>query len=104
MAFLRETEKVNTVNEEEELRKHGYTLGATLGEGSYAKVKAAFSERNQCKVAIKVINKRRAPKDFLNKFLPRELEVLKKVRHPNVTRLFEILYFNHKVIDFFIDS
>ena len=97
MSILRATEKVNSVNEEEELRKHGYVLGSTLGEGSYAKVKAAHSQKVGRKIALKIINKRKAPKDFLNKFLPRELEILRKLTHPNVVQLYEILYFNGKV-------
>jgi serine kinase len=94
---LRITDKVSTVNEEEELRKRGYLLGVTLGEGSYAKVKSAYSERHGKKIAIKIINKKKAPKDFQQKFLPRELDILKILHHPNVIELYEILQFNNKV-------
>lgn len=66
------------------IEKHGYTLGKTLGEGAYAKVKLADSKKHNCKVAIKVINKRRAPKDFLKKFLPREVHLMHRLNHPNV--------------------
>ena len=97
---VRITDKVSSVNEEEELRKRGYNLGVTLGEGSYAKVKSAFSEKHQKKVALKIINRRKAPKDFQQKFLPRELEILKKLNHPNVILLYDIMHFNHKVILF----
>ena len=98
MAFaIRATDKVSSVNDEQELQKRGYSIGSTLGEGSYAKVKAAYSERLGKKVALKIINKRKAPKDFLNRFLPRELEVLKSLRHPNVIQMYDIMQFNGKV-------
>lgn len=99
MAFaLRSTEKVVNVNDDEELRKRGYTVGATLGEGSYAKVKCAFSENLNKKVALKIINRKKAPKDFQQKFLPRELEILKMLKHPNVIQMYEVMQFNGKVI------
>ena len=98
MAFaLRATDKVCSVNDEEDLRQRGYSLGATLGEGSYAKVKCAFSEKENKKVALKIINRRKAPKDFQQKFLPRELEILKQIWHPNIVKLFDVMQFGQKV-------
>ncbi|KAK7105126.1 hypothetical protein V1264_019728 [Littorina saxatilis] len=79
------------------LKKLGYSIGTTIGEGSYAKVKSAYSEKLQKRVAMKIINRRKAPKDFREKFLPRELKVLKVVNHPNIIKLFEILEFEHKI-------
>ena len=90
-------EIANMSSDEDDLRKIGYTCGGNLGEGSYAKVKSAFSDKLNQKVAIKIINRKKAPKDFQNKFLPRELEVMKMLSHPNVTLLFDILTFNNKV-------
>lgn len=83
--------------EEAELKKRGYTLGSTIGEGSYAKVKSAYSEVLQKRVAIKIINRRRAPRDFREKFLPRELKILDGLDHPNVIKMYEILDFASKV-------
>ncbi|XP_021458380.2 testis-specific serine/threonine-protein kinase 1-like [Oncorhynchus mykiss] len=72
------------------LKKRGYTLGISLGEGSYAKVKSAYSERLKTNVAIKIINRSKAPADFLEKFLPRELEILASLNHRNIVKTFEI--------------
>lgn len=94
---VRLTDKVSSLNEQDELHKRGYVLGVTLGEGSYAKVKSAFSEWVNKKIAIKIINKRKAPKDFREKFLPRELDILTTLDHPNVVKLYDIMQFNHKV-------
>nr|CAD7572058.1 unnamed protein product [Timema californicum] len=56
------------------LENHGYTLGRTIGSGSYATVKVARSERHECDVAVKIVSKFQAPADYLKKFLPREIE------------------------------
>ncbi|XP_067163439.1 testis-specific serine/threonine-protein kinase 1 [Apteryx mantelli] len=72
------------------LEKRGYNLGVTLGEGSYGKVKAAYSDRLESNVAIKIIDKRRTPRDFLEKFLPREIAALKRMNHPSIVKTYEI--------------
>lgn len=72
------------------LKKRGYTLGIHLGEGSYAKVKSAYSERRKINVAVKIINRKKAPKDFLEKFLPREIDMMACLRHPNIVQTLEI--------------
>ena len=38
---------------EDFLLSNGYQLGKTIGEGTYSKVKEAFSKKHQRKVAIK---------------------------------------------------
>ncbi|XP_066266848.1 testis-specific serine/threonine-protein kinase 3-like isoform X2 [Branchiostoma lanceolatum] len=83
--------------EEEELSKRGYHLELHIGEGSYAKVKSASSDRLHCKVAIKIIHKTLAPQDFREKFLPRELSVLTKVDHPHVIKVHEIMELGPRV-------
>lgn len=89
----------HSLSDEEELKKRGYALGSVLGEGSYAKVKWAMSESLSKKVALKIISKKKAPLDFQQKFLPRELEVMKILEHPNIIKLYDILHFNDKVSD-----
>lgn len=66
-------------NEEKELQQKGYVISNDLGEGTYSKVKSALwqkhGEKTGLKVALKIINKKTAPKDFLDKFMPRELDI-----------------------------
>lgn len=88
-------------DEEVELKKRGYSLGTLVGEGSYAKVKCAYSDKNKKRVAIKVINRKRAPKDFRDKFLPRELEIHTTLEHPNIVKCIELMEFHNKVCFFF---
>ncbi|XP_009672187.1 testis-specific serine/threonine-protein kinase 6 [Struthio camelus] len=73
------------------LHKLGYKLGQTLGEGSFSKVKAATSSKYKGPLAIKVVDWRRAPSDFVHKFLSRELSILRMIQHPNIVRVFEII-------------
>nr|XP_002130366.1 testis-specific serine/threonine-protein kinase 1-like [Ciona intestinalis] len=83
------------------LKKKGYTVLGDLGEGTYSKVKQASwvkpGDTSQVKVALKIINKKTAPKDFLEKFLPREIEVMKKLKHPNLIRLYELFQISSKL-------
>ncbi|KAL4224236.1 hypothetical protein ACF0H5_017689 [Mactra antiquata] len=85
---------------------HGYRVEKTVGEGAYAKVKLAevltsklarnpsmcehVDTEGNFKVAIKVIEARCVPREFLKKFLPRELENHCPLPvHKNVVRVFE---------------
>ncbi|NXV45515.1 TSSK1 kinase, partial [Uria aalge] len=72
------------------LGKKGYSLSKTLGEGSYGKVKSAYCDRLKCNVAIKIINKKETPRDCLERFLPREIEALKRLHHPSIIKTYEI--------------
>ena len=96
-ANIRLTDKVSNVNEEDELRKRGYIVGVTLGEGSYAKVKSAYYEKTDKKVALKIINRKKAPKDFQTRFLPRELDILRRIKHPNIVQLLEDFETNNEL-------
>lgn len=79
------------------IETHGYTLGRTIGTGTYAVVKYATSERHQESVAIKIVSKFQATPDFLTKFLPREIEVVKGLRHPNLIRFLQAVETTHRV-------
>ncbi|NXW47931.1 TSSK1 kinase, partial [Nyctiprogne leucopyga] len=72
------------------LGKKGYSLSNTLGEGSYGKVKCAYCDRLKRNVAIKIIDKRKTPRDFKERFLPREIEALKRLHHPSIIKTYEI--------------
>ncbi|XP_014203405.1 testis-specific serine/threonine-protein kinase 4-like [Copidosoma floridanum] len=78
------------------LESHGYTLGKTIGVGTYASVKIAQSARHG-RVAIKIVSKFQAPSSNLNKFLPREIEVVKGLRHPNLIRFLQAIETTHRV-------
>jgi len=92
-----------SAGEESYLRKQGFSFSKTLGEGSYAKVKlseltnaSGAKERYACKI----ICKKKAPKDFITKFMPRELDIIKKLDHDNVIRLKSVFEFESRVFIF----
>lgn len=52
------------------------------------------------KLAAKIIDRTRAPDDFLNKFLPRELDLYTKLEHPNIIKVYDIINILHRVYIF----
>lgn len=72
----------------------GYRIGSTIGQGSYSKVRLALRtlpDNTAARVACKVIDKRREPGgSYVRKFLPRELDVLCAIRHPNIVNTHRI--------------
>lgn len=66
------------------LEDHGYFISSKIGSGSFAKVKKARSQQENCTVAIKLVSKARAPSDYLTKFLPREISVVRGLNHVNI--------------------
>uniref|UniRef100_A0A452H4X5 Protein kinase domain-containing protein n=1 Tax=Gopherus agassizii TaxID=38772 RepID=A0A452H4X5_9SAUR len=54
--------------------QYGYQLGKVIGHGSYGTVYEAYFAKQKAKVAIKIISKKKASEDYLNKFLPREIQ------------------------------
>ncbi|XP_031830312.1 testis-specific serine/threonine-protein kinase 3 isoform X2 [Nomia melanderi] len=89
------TDLNQTSSEEAVLFARGYKFLKKLGEGSYAKVylseyKSESEPDKNKKLACKVIDTTKAPKDFVKKFLPRELDILVKVNHPHVVHVHSI--------------
>lgn len=76
--------------------ERGYTFYQLLGEGTYAKVwlvnysKPDDNVTRDYTLACKVIDNERSPKDFIKKFLPREIDILSKIRHPHLIHLHSI--------------
>lgn len=69
-----------------------YFLGEVLGEGSFAKTRLGAHVFSGEKVAVKIINKDKAKKDpYVYKNLRREGQILRKVNHPNIIRLLDVL-------------
>ena len=80
------------------LHKYGYIVGKTLGSGAYAKVKSAHAIHLNKQVAIKIVNKKGAPKDVIAKFLPREIECFRTAsQHEGVISLHEVIHTENNV-------
>ena len=68
------------------LTERGIVVNKLLGEGEYTKVKSAYDKKLGKKVAVKIIDKRKAPKDYADTFLQREVSVISELDHPNIVR------------------
>lgn len=79
------------------LESLGLTVGKTLGHGSYASVKSSYDSKRKEEVAIKIVSRRRAPQDYLEKFLPREIEVLKILRHSSLIRFYQVIETTNRI-------
>ncbi|XP_075353270.1 serine/threonine-protein kinase MARK1-like [Mycteria americana] len=69
-----------------------YLVGKMINKGSFAKVMEGLHIPTGEKVAIKVIDKRKAKQDsYVLKNMKREPRIHQMIKHPNVVRLFETL-------------
>lgn len=91
-----------TNSEVNALEKKGYVISRKIGQGSYATVHLAeYSENNRrVKLACKIFDKERAPKDFLDKFFPRELDILTRIENPHIIQVHSILQRGPRVFIF----
>lgn len=64
-------------------------LSDTIGKGSYSKVKQAFDLNTNKKIAIKIIDREKAPKDFQEKFLPREIDIWSRINHNSIIKMYD---------------
>jgi serine/threonine protein kinase len=67
-----------------------YEVEGTIGRGNFAVVKIAKHRITRTDVAIKIVDKRRLDAENLTKVY-REIEVLKKIRHPHIIKLYQVM-------------
>ena len=53
----RENESHSDPDQDTLLKSHGYYIGETIGQGTYADVKKAYSVNDKKDVAVKIVNK-----------------------------------------------
>lgn len=86
------------------LLRRGYKISRKIGQGSFSQVHFTLftdpSTGEQHKFACKTIDKSKANQEYLDKFLPREIEILAKISHPNIIDLNCILQRNNKIFIF----
>ncbi|KAL5283004.1 STK11 family protein [Megaselia abdita] len=74
-----------------------YMMGDVLGEGSYGKVKEVLDSENLCRLAVKILTKRklrRIPNGEQN--VQREIQLLRNLKHKNVIELIDVLMNDEK--------
>uniref|UniRef100_A0A6P7F3Q5 non-specific serine/threonine protein kinase n=1 Tax=Diabrotica virgifera virgifera TaxID=50390 RepID=A0A6P7F3Q5_DIAVI len=73
-----------------------YELEKTIGKGNFAVVKLATHIVTRTKVAIKIIDKTVLDEENLTKIF-RETAILKKLKHPHITRLYQLMETNQTI-------
>ncbi|XP_028769737.1 CBL-interacting serine/threonine-protein kinase 12-like [Neltuma alba] len=90
---LNRTKKKNNAN----LLLGRYEIGKLLGHGTFAKVYYARNIKTDEEVAIKIIDKEKILKGGLVAHIKREISILRRVRHPNIVQLFEVMATKTKI-------
>ncbi|XP_031217134.1 testis-specific serine/threonine-protein kinase 4 isoform X1 [Mastomys coucha] len=73
------------------MEEYGYEVGKVIGHGSYGTVYEAYYTKQKVMVAVKIISKKKASEDYLNKFLPREIQVMKVLRHKYLINFYQAI-------------
>uniref|UniRef100_H0VI04 non-specific serine/threonine protein kinase n=1 Tax=Cavia porcellus TaxID=10141 RepID=H0VI04_CAVPO len=81
----------NATSNRSVLEEYNYKVGKVIGTGSYGTVYEAYHTKQKVMVAIKIISKKKASDDYLNKFLPRELQVMKILRHKYLISFYQAI-------------
>ncbi|KAJ8878061.1 hypothetical protein PR048_022524 [Dryococelus australis] len=84
------------------MEQRGYHIKEKIGSGSYATVCRAeyVTSSKTTSLACKIIDKKKAPKYFLEKFFPRVLDILRKLEHPYIIPVHFILQRESRVFIF----
>jgi 5'-AMP-activated protein kinase catalytic alpha subunit len=68
-----------------------YSVGKSLGQGTFGKVKKGIHKLTGLPVAIKILEKEKIKELADVERVRREISILTRVRHPNVIRLYEVI-------------
>ncbi|KAK3091096.1 hypothetical protein FSP39_017084 [Pinctada imbricata] len=79
------------------LCEKGYRIGPTIGEGTHAKVKIVERTKDGKILALKIVNVKKANKDYVKKFMPRELKLVLDLVHPNIIATHQIMHMDDQV-------
>ena len=74
-----------------------FIIKQIIGEGTFATVRLAINRQTGEKVAIKIIEKNKISHEEDKIRMNREIEVLKKLRHPNIVHLYSVIDTEEKI-------
>ncbi|RWS31435.1 testis-specific serine/threonine-protein kinase 3-like isoform X1 [Leptotrombidium deliense] len=88
----------------EQFKQRGFFIGPQINYGSFSKVYRGkmkdLQSKKETDIAVKVIDLDKTSLDYRNKFLPRELFTIRKIRHPSVVAVHDIFSVENKVFIF----
>lgn len=75
------------------LKSDGYIILNHISNGSYGEVRHAkyVHEENELNLVVKIIDMNQTSKEYVSKYLPRELDVIRKINHPYIIHTHSIL-------------
>jgi serine kinase len=91
----KESKEFQLVKEFLAAREH--QLIDSIGSGNYAEVYKAFCSEKQRYVAVKVIDLKKANENYRVNFLPREIDILRRLKHPGIIKIYEISQTANKI-------
>eukprot|EP00163_Fabomonas_tropica_P027260 TRINITY_DN5198_c0_g1_i1.p2 TRINITY_DN5198_c0_g1~~TRINITY_DN5198_c0_g1_i1.p2 ORF type:complete len:100 (+),score=26.40 TRINITY_DN5198_c0_g1_i1:148-447(+) len=74
-----------------------YSIGKTLGEGTFGKVKFATNTQTGQNVAIKILDKRKIQKQNMGEQIKKEISIMKKMKMKHIVDLLEVLASQTKI-------
>ena len=80
----------DTVKDENKISN--YEIGKIIGKGAYAVVKLCKNKVTQEKFAMKIYEKKKLKDHVIKYCISKEIEILKKLNHPNIVKLYDVIY------------
>ena len=88
-SYINTGENYSSIKEEEIICD--FIIKEKLGEGAFGSVRLGINKQTGEKVAIKILDKNKLTKYEDKQRIEKEIEILKKLRHPNIVRLYSII-------------
>ena len=81
----------NSPHKENKNKLSYYEIGKIIGKGAYAVVKICKNKITQEKFAMKIYEKKNLNDSIKKKCVAKEIEILKKLNHPNIAKLYDTI-------------
>ena len=91
---------INTTinNRNKDNKISNYEIGKVIGKGAYATVKICKNKITQEKFAMKIYEKKILNDNIKKKCILREIEILKKLNHPNIVKLYDTIISDKNIL------
>jgi len=87
-----------TIHRNTENKISHYEIGKVIGKGAYAIVKMCKNKITQEKFAMKIYEKKNLNDNIKKKCVSKEIEILKKLNHPNIVKLYDTIITDKYII------